>query len=308
MTADSGAQRGTGVDRSRASLRPRGPSVELWGVLNVTPDSFSDGGQFLAPDAAIAAGLALAHQGAGVIDVGGASSRPPGATYGAGAAFVAPEAEAGRVLPVVEALVARQQTVSIDTARGLVARRALEAGARIVNDVTMGADPALLAAAAEHGAELVLMHSRGDGRADAAGTDYGAALVETVAAELGAAIEQAARAGIARDRIWIDPGIGFSKTAEQSARLVACLPALRALLPGHRVLVGASRKSFLARLAPDADGNMPPPTARLAGSLVAALVAARHGADALRVHDVGETRQALLAAAALEHLAEVPRG
>ncbi len=277
-------------------------------MLNVTPDSFSDGGHFLAPEAAIDAGVALAHQGAVVIDVGGASSRPPGATYGAGAAPIAPEAEVGRVLPVIAALVARRQTVSIDTARGLVARRALEAGARVVNDVTMGRDPSLLAAAAEHAAELVLMHSRGDGRADAAGTDYGAGLVETVAAELGAAIEQSVRAGIARDRIWIDPGIGFSKTAEQSGRLLACLPDFRALLPGHRVLVGASRKSFLARLAPDADGTAPPPTSRLAGSLVAALVAARRGADALRVHDVGATRQALLAAAALDHLGEAPRG
>lgn len=268
----------------------RGRAVEVWGVLNVTPDSFSDGGRFLALDAALARAKAMLAEGADVIDVGGASSRPRGATYGAGAEDVPVDVELARVIPVVEA-VARQlgAKVSIDTTRGAVADAAIRAGARVVNDVSMGRDDALLAAVARHGAELVLMHTRGTGEVVADNTAY-EDVVRDVLRELGQACERARAAGVASAGLWIDPGLGFAKTAAQSAELLARTAELTGL--GARVLVGASRKSFLAVLA-ERDGARPAPDARLGASLAAALVAARAGAAGLRVHDVAETRQAL---------------
>jgi dihydropteroate synthase len=264
--------------------------VGVWGVLNVTPDSFSDGGRYLSAERAIAHGEALASQGADVLDVGGESSRPPGKTYGAGFARVPVEEEVARVRPVVEALAGAGHAVSIDTVKGVVAQAALEAGARIVNDVSMGSDPALLEATAAHGAELVLMHTRDRGRVDASTTAYGDVVAE-VLAELERAVAKAEARGIPRDRIWLDPGIGFAKTPAQSAALLGGIPRLVAT--GHRVLVGASRKSFIGALTRRGDEPTPTPQQRLGGSLAAVCLAARGGAHAVRVHDVFESRQAL---------------
>lgn len=285
-----------------------GPPTQIWGVLNVTPDSFSDGGRFLDQEAASARARAMVGEGADVIDVGGASSRPAGATYGAGAAVVSLDEELARVLPVLRRL--NDVRISIDTSRGEVASAALQAGARIVNDVSMGADPALLEAVARHDAEVVLMHSRSDGRIDAQTSDYGVSLIDTVRSELLASIEHAVAAGIARDRIWIDPGVGFAKTPAQSATLLARLSELRLGFAGleHRVLVGASRKSFLAVLAEGPDGARPLPSERLAASLVAVVAAIAGGADAIRVHDVKESVQAARVARALARLTEDRHG
>jgi len=274
----------------------RSPSCALWGVLNVTPDSFSDGGRYLDVDAAVAHGRALRLAGAEVIDVGGESTRPRGATYGAGYVPVSAEEECARVLPVVTALARDGVRISIDTTKAEVARVAIEAGAHIVNDVSCGRDLALLRVAAESGAELVLMHNRGRGEVTAETTGYKDVLRD-VLAELVEACVRAERAGVPRARIWIDPGLGFAKTPAQSLRLLAHTDALVAT--GLRVLVGASRKSFLAEAGPDADGQRPAPEARLAAGVVAAVHAARAGAHALRVHDVREVRQALLVAEAL---------
>lgn len=266
-------------------------------MLNVTPDSFSDGGRYLAVDAAIARTKAMLAEGADVIDVGGASSRPRGATYGAGAEDVSVEVELGRVIPVVE-VIARElgARVSIDTTRGAVADAALRAGAKIVNDVSMGRDDALLAAVARHDAELVLMHTRGAGEVTPENTVY-ADVVRDVARELGQAVERAVAVGVRRENVWIDPGLGFGKTAAQSAELLARTAEIAAL--GPRVLVGASRKSFLGVLA-ERNGVRPGAEARLPASLVAAVIAVRGGAAAVRVHDARETRQVLDVLAALE--------
>jgi len=193
---------------------------ELWGVLNVTPDSFSDGGQFLAIDAALRHARAMLAAGADVIDVGGESTRPRGATYGAGYVAVTLDEELRRVLPVVERLAADGVRVSIDTTKAEVARRALVLGAQIVNDVSCGRDAALLRVAADAGAELVLMHSRGTGQVTAATAKYDDVVAE-VRAELMAAVERALAAGLARANIWIDPGLGFAKTPAQSLVLLA---------------------------------------------------------------------------------------
>jgi dihydropteroate synthase len=259
-------------------------------VLNVTPDSFSDGGLYLAPDAAIARAKAMLAEGADVIDIGGASSRPRGATYGEGAAEVSVQLERARVLPVVEVL-ARElgAVVSVDTTRAEVAEAAMAAGARIVNDVSMGASDALLAVVARRGAELVLMHTRGGGEVSPENTRYDDPIADVVR-ELDHACARARAAGVASEKLWVDPGLGFAKTAAQSARLLAHGRALTTL--GARVLVGASRKSFLGVLA-EHDGVRPGPDARLPASLAAAVVAVREGADAVRVHDVAATREAL---------------
>ncbi len=271
--------------------------VSLWGVLNVTPDSFSDGGQFLSPADAVARAKAMLLEGADVLDVGGASSRPRGLTYGAGAEPVPAAEERARIEPVISVL-ARElgARVSVDTTQPDVARAALGAGASIVNDVSMGASEALLRAVADHGAELVLMHTRGDGSHGAGHTQYADVALE-VRAELARAVDRAIANGVAPERIWIDPGIGFAKTAEQSAALLARLPELVSL--GHRVLVGASRKAFIAALAPRPDGTSPPTGDRLGGSLAVLTLAALGGASAVRVHDVAASYQALRVIAAV---------
>ncbi len=268
---------------------------ELWGVLNVTPDSFSDGGRFLAVDAALRHAERMCAEGADVIDVGGASSRPPGAAYGAGAQDVPEDLEVARVVPVVEQLCARGWRVSVDTTRAGVAERALAAGATIVNDVSGHPSDAMLDVVSARGAGLVLMHSRLDGRVAPPATTY-ADVVSEVLRELGGEVARAANHGIPAERLWIDPGIGFAKTASQSATLLGALA--RFVETGPRVLLGASRKSFIAALAPRADGTPPEPRERLAGSLAAVVFGVVGGVHALRVHDVAESRQAALVAAA----------
>jgi dihydropteroate synthase len=231
-------------------------------------------------------------EGADVVVVGGASSRPRGATYGEGASAVDAAEEIRRTVPVIERLLAHGVTarLSIDTASAEVARAALRAGASIVNDVSMGRDPSLLEASAAHGADLVLMHTRSDGRVDPTTTAY-ADVVSEVIDELAAAVERAVHLGLRRERVWIDPGLGFAKTASQSMVLLAATDRL--VSSGQRVLVGASRKSFLGVNAIDRGEAVPAPNDRLGASLAAATLAALMGAHAVRVHDVRETRQAV---------------
>jgi dihydropteroate synthase len=269
----------------------------VWGVLNVTPDSFSDGGRFLDPAAALQHARGMARAGADVIDVGGASSRPRGPLYGDGAPEISVDEELRRVVPVVRALVDELELrVSVDTTRPEVARAALQAGARVVNDVSCGASEGVLEAVAAADAEYVLMHTRGAGEVTPDNTAYEDVMVD-VRDELLAVVERAVAHGVARERIWLDPGLGFAKTTEQSIVLLSNLRLLVAT--GHRVLVGASRKGFIARIAPRADGSAPEPDERDAGTAATVAASVAQGASAVRVHDVAGMRQAMLVAAAL---------
>jgi len=271
---------------------------QVWAVLNVTPDSFSDGGRYLDPAAALARARELVAGGADVIDVGGASSRPPGKTYGSGAGVVSVEEELRRVVPVIEQVTAELGArVSIDTTRAEVARAALRAGATIVNDVSNGASPSLLEAAAEANAELVLMHNRGDGAVSGDNSAY-RDVVQEVIAELSAAAVRARGAGVPSSQIWLDPGIGFAKTAADSLALIAAVPQL--VRAGYRVLVGPSRKSFIGVV--EADANVTPqsgPLDRLGGTAAAVAFSVIGGAEAVRVHDLQVMRQAVLVTEAL---------
>jgi dihydropteroate synthase len=280
--------------RSRAFGVRAGPAI--WGVLNVTPDSFSDGGEFLPLERALEWALRMHEAGASVIDVGGESTRPRGKTYGAGGEPVSAEEEQRRVLPVVERLAARGIRVSVDTTKGEVARRVCAAGAVIINDVSCARNPELLAAVYEAGAELVLMHNRGQGECSGQNVAYADVAAE-VRDELLAAVERAVRAGVARESIWIDPGIGFAKTAGQSLEILARTDLLVAT--GQPVLVGPSRKSFIAELARSPAGEAPGVRERLGGTAAAVACACMLGAHAVRVHDVAEMRQAALIGARL---------
>jgi dihydropteroate synthase len=266
---------------------------QIWAVLNVTPDSFSDGGEAVTLEAALDKAKRLLAEGADVIDVGGASSRPPGLTYGAGAPVVSVDEELERVVPVVRALVRQGARVSVDTTRVEVARAGLAAGASIINDVSNGASEALLEAVASASAELVLMHNRGDGSQ----SRY-TSVVDDVIAELSAATVRASCAGVSFKRIWLDPGIGFAKSAADSIALLGALPSL--LKVGYRVLVGPSRKSFIAALERNADAQESPPNQRLGGTAAAVAVSVLAGVHAVRVHDVKQMRQAVLLAEALQ--------
>ncbi len=257
----------------------------IWGVLNVTPDSFSDGGKYAETDAAIDRGFLLSRQGAEVIDIGGQSTRPAGKTYGSGYAEVPPEFERDRVVPVIRALCEQGCVTSVDTNRGLVAEAAVLAGAKIINDVSAGADLTLLEVAAKYPVELVLMHNRGRGEVNELNARY-EDVTQEVIDELAVAVERARHVGVDASRVWLDPGIGFAKTAEQSLTLLNSLEDLTAC--GYRVLVGASRKSFIAV----ASSRSAAPAQRLGGSLAVALHAKHAGVHAVRVHDVFETRQA----------------
>jgi dihydropteroate synthase len=270
---------------------------QIWGVLNITPDSFSDGGKYLERDAALLQARRLLAEGADVIDVGGASSRPRGRIYGGGAQAVTAAEEIERVRPVIELL--RRELgarVSIDTRSPEVARAAIAAGADTVNDVSCGASAELLEVAAERRVEYVLMHTRGAGEVEPPNTRYGDVVAEVIE-ELLAAVERAARHGVERRKLWIDPGIGFAKTAEQSAALLARMDELVAT--GLRVLCGPSRKGFIAELAPSASGERPAPDAREPGTLAAVTAAVLQGASAVRVHDVAGSLQAVLLAEAM---------
>jgi dihydropteroate synthase len=258
--------------------------VKLMGVVNVTPDSFSDGGLYLDPGAAIAHGKALAADGAAILDVGGESTRP-------GAAPVAADEELRRVEPVVAGLVGAAEAISVDTSKATVAAAALDAGASIVNDVTaLRGDPEMAALCAERGAGVVLMHMAGDPRTMQVDPRYGDVVAEVrdfLAARLAAAVA----AGIDESRIWLDPGLGFGKTDRHNFELLRGLGELTRL--GRPILIGTSRKSFIGR----ADGSRTDD--RLGGTIATSLLAATAGASVLRVHDVHEMSQALTVASAV---------
>lgn len=266
----------------------------VMGIVNITPDSFSDGGRFLDPSRAVEHALRLEAEGADLLDLGAESTRPAGAAYGDGAPAVSAGEEWRRLEPVLTALRPRTRLpISVDTQKGEVARRALAAGADLVNDVTALTDPALADAVAAARCPVVLMHSRGDTATMQNRTTYGQ-VAGDVASELADALARADAAGIRREATILDPGLGFAKTAPQNVELLADLEALAAL--GRPLLVGASRKSFLARphlgLAP-ADAPPEPAAERLAASLAAALWSSQRGAAVVRVHDVAETVAAL---------------
>jgi dihydropteroate synthase len=270
---------------------------QVWAVLNVTPDSFSDGGEAFEQRAALERAKQLLAAGADVIDVGGVSSRPPGATYGAGAEAVSVEEELRRVVPVVEQIVHELSArVSIDTVRPAVARAALRAGATIVNDISTGACDELMQVAAQADAEYVLMHNRADGRASGDNARYDD-VVSDVLAELSAAAVRASSNGLRFERLWLDPGIGFAKTANDSVTLLAALP--RFVRSGYRVLVGPSRKSFIAAVEAAAHAPQSKPSERIGGTAAAVAFSVMAGAQAVRVHDVAAMRQAVLVTEAL---------
>lgn len=271
------------LPRDRALVLDGRPRV--MGVLNVTPDSFSDGGRFLDADRAVEHGLTLLENGAHLLDLGAESTRPGGGVYGRGATEVPAEEELERLLPVLERLrTATDAPLSVDTRKGAVARRALDAGADLVNDVSSLADPELGRVVAEVGCPLILMHSRGELATMQRDIGFDDLLGE-VRAELEAAVVRAEALGVAREQLILDPGIGFGKTCEQNLELLGRLDTFAAA--GRPLLVGASRKSFIGRLTGAEPQN------RLPGSLAAVAWAARHGAAVVRVHDVAETAQFL---------------
>ena len=268
----------------------------VMGIVNVTPDSFSDGGRYLEPAAAIAHGRRLVAEGAAIVDLGAESTRP-------GAAPVPAEEQLRRLLPVLDALAADGACVSVDTASPAVARQALSAGASIVNDVTALGDPEMARVVAEGGAGVVLMHMRGTPRTMQSDPRYEDAARE-VADWLAARLESARREGVAPERIALDPGIGFGKTPRHNFELLARLPEIAAL--GRPVVVGVSRKSFLGKreaagVRPGAAGGaaapepLPdlPPDQRLEGGLAATAVAVFLGARIVRTHDVAATVRAV---------------
>jgi dihydropteroate synthase len=262
-----------------------GPGPFLMGVVNATPDSFSDGGRFLPLDAAVAHAERLAEEGADLIDLGGESTRP-------GALPVSAGEERRRVVPVIERLRARgfRLPISVDTSKAEVARAAIEAGADLVNDVTGLSDPALAAVIQAAGVPAVVMHTRGT-PADMASRATYADLLQEVAAELRQALARAAAAGIREERIILDPGLGFAKTPAQTVELLARIAELRSL--GRPLLVGPSRKRFIGELtgAPVED--------RLPGTLAAVTACVLAGVELVRVHDVAPALQAARVAAAL---------
>jgi len=260
------------------------------GVLNVTPDSFSDGGRYADREAAVAAGVAMAADGAGLVDVGGESTRP-------GAERVDAATETARVAPVVRALADAGVAVSIDTTRAAVAEAALAAGARVVNDVSGGlADPAMAGVVAGAGCPWVLMHWRGHSRDMQRLATYRDVVAE-VRDELAARVDAAVSAGVGADRLVLDPGLGFAKTAAHSWALLAHLDALVAL--GLPVLVGASRKSFLGSVLAGPDRVPRPVDGREAATVATSVLAAQAGAWGVRVHDVRQSADALAVVAAV---------
>jgi dihydropteroate synthase len=257
----------------------------IMGVVNVTPDSFSDGGAFLDPDAAINHGLRLAFEGADLLDVGGESTRP-------GAAPVSAREELDRVLPVVEGIRARNPEVriSIDTAKAAVAAAALDAGADYVNDVTaLRGDPDMAALVAERGADVCLMHMRGTPRTMQTEAHYDD-VVADVREFLEERIAAATAAGIALERIEVDPGIGFAKTVDHNLELLGRLRELTTL--GRPVVLGTSRKSFLGTITGRETAE------RMPATLATVVMGYERGAEVFRVHDVAPARDALVVAAA----------
>ncbi len=255
------------------------------GVLNITPDSFSDGGLWLAPDQAVEQGLAMAADGAEILDLGAESTRPGGGVYGDGGGGVSVSEETDRLVPVLEVL--RREIdlpLSVDTRKGAVARAAIAAGADLINDVGGLADPELTAVVAEADCPIVIMHSRGDLPTMQTGINFDDVSRE-VCEELQQIRQRALAGGIRDEQIIIDPGIGFGKTAHNNLQLLRELDRFGNL--ERPVLVGASRKSFISHVRPA------PPSNRIGGSLAAVAWAASSGTSIVRVHDIAVTRQFL---------------
>jgi dihydropteroate synthase len=273
-----------------SGLPVRADRLIVMGVLNVTPDSFSDGGRYADIDSAVAHALRMTDEGADLIDVGGESTRP-------GALRVAAAEEARRVLPVIGELAAAGLAVSVDTYRASVAEQALAAGARIVNDVSGGlGDPDMARVVRDAGCPWVLMHWRGHSANMAALAQYDD-VVADVRAELMARVDQALAAGIAADQLVLDPGLGFAKRATHNWSLLAHLEAFTGT--GLPVLLGSSRKSFLGSLLAGADGTARPVAGREAATTALTMFAAMQGAWGVRVHEVAPNVDAALVAAAI---------
>jgi dihydropteroate synthase len=270
----------------RHRILPIGKKTLVMGVLNVTPDSFSDGGEFFSLDKALAHAEQMIAEGADIIDVGGESTRP------GDAGIVAADEELKRVLPVIEQLAKRTSVpISIDTTKAAVARATLAAGVSIVNDISaLRFDSEIANVVAEAGAGLILMHSRGT-----PGALHNLSPVENIIAEVTSSlrnsIELAERRGVKREAIVIDPGIGFGKSQEQNVELIAKLDQLVAAFSDFPLLIGTSRKSFLGRILADENNNPAPPEARIHGTLATITAAILKGARIVRVHDVRAAKE-----------------
>src|ERR1041384_4268897 len=259
---------------------PIGEHTLIMGILNITPDSFSDGGQFLTLDTALAHAEQMIAEGADIIDVGGESTRPGGEP-------ISIDEEIERVVPVISALTQRTHTpISVDTTKSEVARASLDAGAAIVNDISaLRFDFYVADVVARAGAGLVLMHSRGT-PATMHRLPPVADIMHEVTHSLRASINMAERRGVKRESIVIDPGIGFGKSQEQNLELIAGLDQLIAAFPDYPLLIGTSRKSFIGRILADENGTPAPPEDRLYGTMATITAAILHGAHIIRVHDV----------------------
>lgn len=269
---------------------PRGGRTRLMGVLNVTPDSFSDGGRYLDPTAAIAHGLRLVEEGAEILDIGGESTRP-------GHEPVSAAEQRRRIIPVIRALAGQIPVpISVDTTSAEVAAAALEAGAGWINDTSaLRHDPELGAVAAVHGCPLVLMHRFEPARTRDAEPAPGAALVERIATELSRAVDRARAAGVAIEQILLDPGLGFGTAMEDNPYILACLPRLRRL--GRPLVVGPSRKSFLGHLTGKGADE------RVFGTAAAVATIALQGVEVVRVHDVAAMADVIAVADAIRRAA-----
>ena len=259
---------------------PIGERTLIMGILNVTPDSFSDGGQFLSADKAVAHAEEMIAEGADIIDVGGESTRPGGEP-------VSVEGEIARVVPVIEALSQRVETpISVDTTKSEVARAALDAGAAIVNDISaLRFDFYIADAVARASAGLVLMHSRGT-PATMHRLPPVADIMHEVTSSLRASVHMAERRGVKRESIVLDPGIGFGKSQDQNLELIAKLDELIDAFADYPVLIGTSRKSFIGRILADESGTSAPADDRLHGTMATITAAVLNGAHIIRVHDV----------------------
>ena len=274
---------------------PIGERTLIMGILNVTPDSFSDGGHFFSIDDALSHADQMIAEGADIIDVGGESTRPGGEP-------VSIDEEIKRVVPVIEALVQRTKVpISVDTTKSEVARAALDAGAAIVNDISaLRFDFYVADAVARAGAGLVLMHSRGT-PATMHRLPPVADIMHEVTHSLRASINMAERRGVKRESIVIDPGIGFGKTQEQNLELIAGLDQLIAAFPDYPLLIGTSRKSFIGRILADESGTPAPPEDRLHGTMATITASILHGAHIVRVHDVKVTVETIRVAESLNN-------
>ena len=278
---------------------PTGERTLVMGILNVTPDSFSDGSQFSSLDQALAHAEQMIAEGAEIIDVGGESTRP-------GAVPVTAEEEIARVVPVIEALTKRTELpISVDTTKALVARAALAAGATIVNDISaLRFDFHIADEVAKAGAGLVLMHSRGT-PITMHKLPPVADIMKEVISSLGSSITMAERRGVKRESIVIDPGIGFGKSQEQNLELIAKLDQLAAAFPDLPLLIGTSRKSFIGRLLAGKDGEPAAVTERLHGTLATIAIAILRGASIVRTHDVKPAHDVARVSEALNFIASL---